>query len=121
MSDESAEHDRPRRQRRMRSIEEARTLVAAWDASGLGIAAFCQQHGLLRSALASCRRRVAAADGAFEPTVATAEFVGLRAPAVSQAQGLIVRLRDGTECEITASWQVSLLPDVISALHGAGR
>ena len=41
-----------------RSIEEARTLVAAWRSSGEGQESWCRKQGIQRSALSSYLRRV---------------------------------------------------------------
>ena len=48
--------------RRIRSIAEARELVAAWKASGQNKEAWCRTQGILRSALLSCLYRVEALD-----------------------------------------------------------
>ena len=49
---------------RARSLSKARELVAAWQASGDGVARWCQRQGHARSALKSWRERIAVADGA---------------------------------------------------------
>ena len=48
-------HPRPRR---VRTLSEARDLVAAWKASGQNKEAWCRSQGILRSALFSCLYRV---------------------------------------------------------------
>jgi hypothetical protein len=48
-------HPRPRR---IRTLSEARELVAAWKASGQNKEAWCRSQGILRSALLSCLYRV---------------------------------------------------------------
>jgi ABC-type protease/lipase transport system fused ATPase/permease subunit len=51
--------DQPQPQpRRVRTLSEARELVAAWKASGLNKEAWCRTQGILRSALLSCLYRV---------------------------------------------------------------
>ena len=44
--------------RRIRTLSEARDLVAAWKASGQNKEAWCRSQGVLRSALISCLYRV---------------------------------------------------------------
>lgn len=44
--------------RRIRTLSEARDLVAAWRASGQNKEAWCRSQGILRSALISCLYRV---------------------------------------------------------------
>ncbi len=46
--------------RRIRTLSEARDLVAAWKASGQSKEAWCRSQGILRSALISCLYRVEA-------------------------------------------------------------
>jgi hypothetical protein len=67
--------------RRIRTLSEARDLVAAWKASGLNKEAWCRSQGVLRSALLSWLSRVEAqGDGADPPS-----FIELRPPAEAPA------------------------------------
>ena len=50
------EHPRPRR--RVRTLNEAHELVAAWKSSGQNKEAWCRSQGILRSSLLSCLSRV---------------------------------------------------------------
>jgi len=85
---------------RRRSLSEARELVAAWQASGEGVARWCRRHGHghARSALKLWRKRIAVADSASP----VSGFIALRRPC--QAKGLapeapgasvVVELGDG--------------------------
>lgn len=44
--------------RRIRTLSEARDLVAAWKASGQNKEAWCRSQGILRSTLQSCMIRI---------------------------------------------------------------
>jgi hypothetical protein len=50
--------------RRRRTLDEARTLAAAWRASGMTKEGWCRERGLLRSSLESCLIRVMQAEAA---------------------------------------------------------
>lgn len=71
------------RPRRIRTLSEARELVAAWKASGQNKEAWCRSQGILRSALLSCLYRVEARGP--EP----AGFIELK-PAVPAAPSAVV-------------------------------
>lgn len=79
--------------RRVRTITEARELVAAWRASGLNKESWCRSQGILRSALLSCLSRVEALDG---PGVVPG-FIEVRpgSRAVPPPGSLIVELGSG--------------------------
>jgi ABC-type protease/lipase transport system fused ATPase/permease subunit len=73
------ERQRPRR--RVRTLNEAHELVAAWKASGQNKEAWCRSQGILRSALLSCLYRVE--ERARDP--APAGFIEVLPPSAAAA------------------------------------
>lgn len=77
-------NDPARPRRRIRSLSEARELVASWQASGQNKEAWCRSQGILRSALLSCLYRVEergpSPAGFIELKPAQAEPVTMSAP-----------------------------------------
>lgn len=63
--------------RRVRTLSEARYLVAAWKASGQNKEAWCRSQGILRSALMSCLYRV---DNLHAVGTASPGFIEIRPP-----------------------------------------
>ncbi len=115
MSENESFPEAPRRRRHL-SFEQAQALVADWQASGLSAAAFVRGRGILRSTLASCRKRVGDAaapavpgmDGAFG-------FVELR-PA-SGPSAAIEMSSGPLTLRIDAALAESLLPIVLRTLR----
>lgn len=107
MNEIGSTSSRPRRPHR--SLDEASTLAAAWQSSGLTKESFCRSQGIQRSTLSSCLLRTV---GRRPSSVAPAGFVEIRPPAV--VDGLVLELGDGLRV-------VGLDVDCVVALVGALR
>ncbi len=112
MSENEPSPEAPRRRRHL-SFEQAQTLVAEWQASGLSAAAFVRSRGILRSTLISCRKRVG--DAAVPAVAGGVGFVELRPATGSSAA---IELSSGPlTLRIDASLAESLLPIVLRTLR----
>ena len=80
-------------------------MVAAWRASGLGPTAWCQAQGIPRSALGSCRQRVARGSGFLRV---------LPIP----GSGVVIELPEGLRITGLAPSEVAA---VVLAITGGGR
>ena len=86
-----------------RSVEEKRRLLAAWEASGLGKAAFARKHGLSPNSLYRWKKALGPA-GFVEVQVA-------RVPAA-----LVVHVRDHVRIEVPADFDARALRRLVDAL-----
>lgn len=96
--------------RRRWTDDDARAALAAWDASGMSMAAFAQHEGLDVQRLYRWRRQLAHVPIASR----TAEFVELRPRAVEHVE---VVLRSGRVLRVSETIQPSLLTRLASALE----
>lgn len=115
---------RRRGNRRVRSYAEAEELVATWRASGQSQESFVRTHGLKRSTLSSCRRRVMAHEAATTGAEkAPAGFVALTGPSPT-ASGSAIRLEvttaDGYTLRVPPGWQARECGALLRALREAG-
>lgn len=102
----------PRPPRRVRTLAEARDLVAAWKASGLNKEAWCRSQGVLRSALLSWLSRVEAHGVAREP----AGFIELRPVAEAPASPGPIILELGSGMRVVGM-DVAQVVDLVCALR----
>jgi transposase-like protein len=105
---------------RRRSREEALSLVAAYEVSGLSRRDFCAQHGLGVPTL-DLYRRWARQSAAGARLLAVDVRAALR-PAASTAPasaGLTVVLRNGRRIEVGGSFDPGLLTELIGLLERA--
>jgi hypothetical protein len=84
--------------------------------------AFCQNEGILRSTLDSCRRRIGdlAPKNSAAPDSAPTGFVhvvGSDGPGSGARSGLVVQTTDGVRLEVTASWQIALVGPTLAAIR----
>ena len=101
--------DKPPRQRR--TLEQARDLVSAWNASGLGKEPFCRAQGILRSTLLSSLERVT---GSRSPSRSAASFIEVR-PAVGAAPALTVEIEPGLR---VTGLDIATVVALVQALRG---
>lgn len=112
MSENQPVPEAPRRRRHL-SFEQAQALVVDWQASGLSAAAFVRSRGILRSTLASCRKRIG--EAAAPAVAGEIGFVELRPANGSSAA---IELSSGPlTLRIDAALAESLLPIVLRALR----
>ena len=116
--------ERRRAKRRVRSYAEAEELVAMWRASGQSQESFVRTHGLKRSTLSSCRRRVMAHEAATAGAEkAPAGFVALTGPSPTSS-GSAIRLEvttaDGYTLRVPPGWQARECGALLRALREAG-
>lgn len=109
----------PRPPRRVRTLAEARDLVAAWKASGLNKEAWCRSQGVLRSALLSWLSRVETHGVASEPAGfielrPVAEAPGTAATGPASPGPIILELGSGMR---VLGMDVAQIVDLVSALR----
>jgi hypothetical protein len=102
----------PHPPRRCLRLTEAQALVASWQASGLSVADFVRRHGVSRSTLTSCRKRVAEAK---QP----AGFVEVRPVPAPPRGGTIEVALGAFRVHLDALAAETLLPVVLRALREA--
>ena len=108
--------------RRRRTRQEVRQLVSAFQASGLGARAFCQQHGL---ALSTLRRNLQRQREAHSQSEAGVRLVAVKvkatpepaAPAAARA-ALEVRLAGGRRIGVAPGFDEVTLGRLVRALEG---
>lgn len=105
-------------ERRRRSVEEGRALIAAWQASGLSQHAFAAERGVRKQRIGYWRRRLRSEPRppvAAEPATA---FVQVPAPERPVLGGWVVEWPDGMRLHVGTIADVAVLRAVVSALRG---
>jgi hypothetical protein len=85
----------PKSERRRRSLEEARDMVAAWRASGESKATWCRSQNVLRSTLHSCLVRIQQSE-VVAPFLASSGFIAVVPPRPSEPASGGLRLEMGS-------------------------
>jgi transposase-like protein len=83
-------------------------------ASGLGVAAFCREHGVAAASLYAWRRRLAQA--ALAPAFVEAKVVD--SPAAEAAGVIEVCLRGGRRLRVGGGFDAGVLSELVTVLEG---
>ena len=106
---------------RRRSIAEAMSLVAEYEASGMSRRAFCSSHGLALATLDLYRKRAregaAQSDGAAAQRLVAVEIE--RGSESAQSSALTVVLRNGRRIEVGGAFDAGLLSELLLVLERA--
>lgn len=109
-------------QRRHRSLDEARELVARWRASGMGKEPWCRAQGILRSTLQSALVRVEPEPAVVQDSRAGAGFLAVRcreAETLAAVAGVTLDLGGGVRVQ---GLDVAMLAALVRGLRAeAGR
>ncbi len=100
---------------RRRTAAEAIALVEEWRSSGLNKKAFCEQRGILRSALMSCLDRVASVEWC---PAAPDGFIEVRPSPSRTCVGLTLEIEGGLR---VTGLDVATAAGLVSALRAVSR
>jgi len=105
--------------RRRRSVAEAMSLVAEYEASGMSRGAFCSSHGVAVATLDLYRKRAregsASSGGSFPQRLVAVEIE--RGSDVPESPVLTVVLGNGRRIEIGGAFDSGLLSELLAVLE----